>query len=185
MGEAAAIFVLERTDVAAARGARVYAEVSGYGATCDANNHFTQEESGRDAVRAVEEALRQARVDPTDVDYVSAHGSSTPVNDQFETGVLKRVLGGAAHSVPVSATKSLVGHCFGACGAVEIAATLVGMREGFVPPTANLEAPDPECDLDYVSDGYRTKRIDTALSTNFGFGSRNAALVIRRWADAA
>lgn len=185
MGEAAAIFMLERADLAAARGARIYGEVAGYGATCDADNHFTQEESGRDAIRAVEEALRQASVEPSQVDYVNAHGSSTPTSDQFETGVLKRVLGEDAPRVPVSATKSLVGHTFGACGAVEVAATLVGMREGFIPPTVNLEEHDPECDLDYVSDGYRTKRIDTALSTNFGFGSRNAALVLRRWADAA
>lgn len=180
MGEAAAMFVLERSDLAAKRGARVYAEVSGYGATCDADNHFSQEESGRDAIRAVEEALRQAGIEASELDYVNAHGSSTPANDSFETGVLKHVLGESASNVPVSATKSLVGHTFGACGAVEIAATLAGMREGFVPPTVNLEERDPECDLDYVSEGCRTQRIDMALSTNFGFGSRNAALVLRR-----
>lgn len=185
MGEASAVFVLERADAARERGARIHAEVAGYAATCDADSHFTQSENGDDAVRALQDAMRQAGAEPADLDYVNAHGTSTPNNDSFETGILKRVLGEGAATTPISATKSLVGHTFGACGAVELTATLVGMREGFAPPTINLEEPDPDCDLDYVSSGARSLKIDTALSANFGFGSRNAALVVRRWTDAA
>lgn len=185
LGEGAAVFVLERAESAQARGARIHAEVAGYGATCDADDHFTQEESGDEAVRAIEQALGDAGVEPSEVDYVNAHGTATKQNDAFETRVLRRVLGESAASTPVSSTKSMVGHTLGACGAVELAATLVGMREGFVPPTINLDDPDPECDLDHVANRARPARIDVALSTSFGFGSRNGAMVVRKARDVA
>lgn len=185
LAEGAGLFVLERAESAAARGVRAHAVLAGYGATCDADNHFSQKEDGLDATRAIEQALGDAQVRPEDVDYVNAHGTATPQNDTFESGVLRRVLGDAAATTPVSSTKSLFGHTLGACGALEVAATLVGMREGFVPPTANLEEPDPECDLDHVAVRARPARVDVALSTSFGFGSRNAAVVVRRPDDVA
>lgn len=185
LGEGAAMFVLERSESALERGAPILAEVAGYGATCDAAHHFTQEESGDDAVRALEIAMAEAGVRPDQIDYVNAHGTATSHNDPFETRVVCRALGGTATGVPVSSSKSLFGHTLGACGAVELAATLVGMKEGFLPPTLNLDAPDPECTLDYVAHRARPARVDVALSTSFGFGSRNAALLVRRFADAA
>ncbi len=185
LAEGAAIFVLERRESALERGARIHGEVAGYGATCDADNHFTQEESGDEAVRALEQAIADAGVTPADIDYVNAHGTATPQNDAFETRVLHRVLGDAAPTTPVSSTKSMFGHALGACGALELAATLIGMREGFVPPTLNLDNPDPDCDLDYVAHRARPGRIDVALSTSFGFGARNGAMVVRRHSDVA
>lgn len=181
LGEGSAVFVLERADHAAARGAGALAEVAGYAATCDAKSHFSQDEGGADAERAVRLALAMAGAGPVDVDYVNAHGSATRHNDPFETALLRRVLGERAARVPVSSSKSLFGHLLGASGAVEMAATVAGMQHGFLPPTLNLREPDPACDLDYVPNLPRSARIDVALSTSFGFGSRNAAIVVRRW----
>jgi 3-oxoacyl-[acyl-carrier-protein] synthase II len=180
LGEGAAVLVLERADHAAARGAKPIAEVAGYAATCDAFNHFSQAEGGDDAARAISLALQMAGATSDSVSYVNAHGSATLHNDTFETGILHRVLGQHAKSVPVSSTKSMLGHLLGASGAVELAATLVGMRDEFFPPTINLEVPDPACDLDYVPQVARPGRFDVALSVSFGFGSRNAAVVVKR-----
>ncbi len=185
LAEGAAVFVLERRESALARGARIHGEIAGYGATCDADNHFTQEESGDEAVRASTQALADAGVTAEQVDYVNAHGTATPQNDAFETRVLHRIFGDVASTIPVSSSKSLFGHALGAGGALELVATLIGMREGFVPPTLNLDQPDPECDLDYVAHSARPARVDVALSTSFGFGARNAALVVKRDLDAA
>jgi 3-oxoacyl-[acyl-carrier-protein] synthase II len=183
LGEGAAVLVLESSTHAAARGAEVYAEVAGYGATCDADSHFSQAEGGDDAARAIEIALAMAGADPEEVDYVNAHGSATIQNDPFETKVLHRTLGRHAAKVAVSSSKSVLGHLLGASGAVEAAVTAVSMREGFIPPTRNLDEPDPACDLDYVPNEARIAQAKLALSTSFGFGSRNAAVVLRRWQD--
>ncbi len=180
LGEGAAIFVLERLDHARERGAHIYAEVAGHAATCDAKSHFSQDEGGVDAERAVRLALDMAGLAASEIDYVNAHGSATRQNDPFETAVLRRVLGERADRVPVSSSKSMVGHLLGASGAIEAAATVLGMSGGFLPPTINLVRRDPECDLDYVPNDAREARIDAALSTSFGFGSRNAAVVLRR-----
>lgn len=185
LAEGAAVFVLERRDAALERGARIRAEIAGYGATCDADNHLTQEASGVEAARALRQALEQAGVEPHEIDYVNAHGTATRQNDPFETRVMHQVFGDVARSIPVSSSKSMFGHALGACGALELGATILGMEEGFVPPTLNLDEPDPDCDLDYVAHKARPARVDVALSTSFGFGSRNAALVVRKAHDVA
>lgn len=183
MAEGSAVLVLESAAHARARGQRALAEVAGYGATCDAASHFFQDESGVDAGRALEIALERAGLGPADVDYVNAHGTATRQNDPFETRVLRRVLGAEAERIPVSSSKSMLGHLLGASAAIEAAATALALDGGFVPPTINLEEPDPECDLDYVPNRAREAPLRAALSTSFGFGSRNAALVLRRCED--
>jgi 3-oxoacyl-[acyl-carrier-protein] synthase II len=180
MGEGAAILMLESEDHLRERGGDALAEVVGYAATCDAEDHFVQKESGEDAIRAIAQALERAGVSANEIGYVNAHGTATSQNDPFETRVLRSVFAGGADRVPVSSTKSMVGHLLGASAGLELAATIIGMRDGFVPPTINLDEPDPACDLDYVPKWAREARVDTALSTSFGFGSRNAALVVRR-----
>jgi len=179
LGEGGAMFVVESPRSAGERGARPLATIAGYAATCDAKSHFAQDESGVDASRAIRIAIESAGLGPGDLDYVNAHGSATPQNDFFETVVLRRVLGEGVARIPVSSTKSMVGHLLGACGAVELAATIAGMEGGFLPPTINLRERDPACDLDWVANASRPARIRAALSTSFGFGSRNAALVVR------
>jgi len=185
LGEGAAIMVMEREDLALERGARPLARVAGYSATCDAFHHFSQDPNRADAVRAVIEALQMAQVAPASVDYVNAHGSGTLINDPFETAVLHDSLGDHASVIPVSSTKSMLGHLMGASPAVEVAATVAAMDGGFVPPTLNLSRRDPECDLDYVPHHSRVGEIGVAISTSFGFGSRNAAVVVRRYSDGA
>ncbi|HZR82614.1 MAG TPA: beta-ketoacyl-[acyl-carrier-protein] synthase family protein [Candidatus Binatia bacterium] len=185
LGEGSAVFVVESEEHARARGARVLAVVAGYGATCDAKSHFSQDEGGDDAERAIRLALAMANVAPARIDYVNAHGSATRQNDPFETAVFRRVFGADAPAIPVSSSKSLFGHLLGASGAVEVAATLAAMEHRFLPPTLNLRARDPDCDLDYVPNASRPGAIDAALSTSFGFGSRNAALVLKRCGDEA
>jgi 3-oxoacyl-[acyl-carrier-protein] synthase II len=185
LGEGAAIFVVERAEHALERGAPILAELAGYAATCDAKSHFAQDESGVDAERAVRMALAMASLVPAEIDYVNAHGSATRQNDPFETTVLKSALGEHARKIPVSSSKSMLGHLLGASGAVEVAATVAGMIGGFVPPTINLDHPDPACDLDYAPNASRPARIGAALSTSFGFGSRNAAVVLKRWGESA
>jgi len=183
LGEGAAVVVIEALDHALARGASPIAIVAGYSATCDAHAHFSHDEGGADAERAILASLSMAGVTPAAVQYVNAHGSATVQNDSFETRILHRVLGARAACVPVSSSKSMFGHLLGASGAVELAATLIGMKEGFVPPTINLDVPDESCDLDYVPNVARPSQVEVALSTSFGFGSRNAALVVKRWRD--
>jgi 3-oxoacyl-[acyl-carrier-protein] synthase II len=182
MGEGAAVLILESDDHVRERGGRPLAEVAGHGATCDADSHFTQKQDGEDAMLAIRLALERAGVAAEQIDYVNAHGTATPQNDPFETRVLRAVLG-PAHRPFVSSTKSMVGHLLGACSAIEAAATVVAIQGAFVPPTLNLHHPDPECDLDYVPNEARSHSVEVALSTSFGFGSRNAALVLRRGDD--
>jgi 3-oxoacyl-[acyl-carrier-protein] synthase II len=180
MGEGAGILVLEEWDHAVQRGARIYAEVVGYGATADAS-HITQPSpDGDGARRSIVKALQRAQAVPEDVDYINAHGTSTQLNDAAETRAVKAALGDAASTIPMSSTKSMHGHLLGAAGAVEAVLTVCAINDQFVPPTINLDEPDPECDLDYVPNRGRGARIDLALSTSFGFGGHNACLAFRR-----
>ncbi len=181
IGEGAGFVVLERESFARARGARVLAELAGYGATCDAYRITDERPDAAGATRAIELSIRDAGMEPGDVGYVNAHGTGTRMNDVTETLAIKRSLGAHAASVPVSSTKSMIGHLLAAAGAVELAATLIGLNEGFLPPTINLEDPDDECDLDYVPNVARAATPSAALSTSFGFGGQNACLAIRRW----
>jgi 3-oxoacyl-[acyl-carrier-protein] synthase II len=179
LSEGAGVVLLEAEEVARERGARIYAELAGFGATSDAHHHLQPASDGSQGVRAVLQALRYAGVRPEEVDYVNAHGTSTAKNDSVETNIIKRALGERAHCIPVSSSKSMLGHMIGASAAVELIIAALAIHDGVVPPTINLCEPDPECDLDYVVDGARRTTLRTVLSTSFGFGSRNAALVIR------
>jgi 3-oxoacyl-[acyl-carrier-protein] synthase II len=179
MGEGAAVLVLEAEETARLRGARIYAELAGAALTNDAFHMAKPRPDGASALRCMELALADAGLTPAEVDTVSAHASATPLNDGVETQALKRLLGDRAHTVPVSGTKSLHGHALGASGAIEAGIAALGIHEGFVPATAHLETPDPECDLDYVTDGPRRRTVRNVLSNSFGFGGINAALVLR------
>ena len=180
MGEGAAVLVLEEKRRAVARGARIYAEVLGYALTNDAYHMSAPKPDGSEATRAVRLALEDARVDPNEVQYVNAHGSSTPLNDSTETAALKQVFGGHAYQLAISGTKGYYGHPLGASGAIETAICALGMSRGWLPPTINLDQPDPACDLNFLADGGLDKAPETAVSNSFGFGGVNAALVLRR-----
>ncbi len=181
LGEGSAFLVLETLDHARARGAAIYAEVLGYGASMDAFRVSDPEPSGRGAVLAMTKALADAGLRPEDVDCVNAHGTGTPKNDAVETAAIKEVLGDRARRIPVHAVKSMTGHMIAASGAVEAAAAVLTLRTGTVPPTINLRTPDPECDLDYVADGPRPFDGRTVLANSFGFGGQNAALIFGRY----
>ena len=175
MGEGAGFVVLEDYDRAVARGARIYAELAGFGMTSDAFHITSPAEDGDGARRAIELALRQADVSPSDVDYINAHGTSTEPNDRIETVAIKRAFGAAAARTKISSTKSQIGHLLGAAGGVEAIATLLSMENGFIPATRNYETPDPNCDLDYTPVPTALP-IRVALSNSFGFGGQNAVL---------
>jgi 3-oxoacyl-[acyl-carrier-protein] synthase II len=179
MGEGAGIVVLESLEHAEARGAQVLGEIVGYGMSGDAYHQTHNAPEGEGAARAMRAALVSAGIEPEQVDYINAHGTSTPANDLAETQAIKAVFGEQACKVPVSSTKSQVGHLMGAAGAVELIACLLAMKHGVVPPTINYEFPDPDCDLDYVPNQARKHRVEVALSNSFGFGGHNAALVVR------
>ena len=178
MGEGAAVLVLEERGRALARGAPLYAEVSGYALTNDGHHMTAPKPDGREAARAMAQALRDAAVDPVAVGYVNAHGSSTPLNDATETAALKVVFGEHARRLAVSGTKGYYGHPLGASGAIEAAITALALTRGWLPPTLNLTAPDAACDLDYLPGGGRSTRAAIALSNSFGFGGVNASLVL-------
>ena len=180
LGEGAWMFILEDLERARARGARVYAEVRGYAATCDAHHRVRLDETGEEPARAMYLALAEAGLAPEAVGYVAYHGTSTALNDRVETRAVKMAFGPAAARIPGSSIKSMIGHPQGACGAAGLAATVLGMRDGFLPPTINLDAPDPECDLDYVPNHARPSDFETALCNCIGFGSKNSALVVSR-----
>jgi 3-oxoacyl-[acyl-carrier-protein] synthase II len=179
LGEGAAMFVLEEEERARKRGAEILAVFAGYGTSADAHHMTAPDPQGRGAVAAMRRALAEANLASDDVDYVNAHGTGTPTNDPIETRAVKTVFGDHARRLAVSSTKSLVGHCLGAAGAIEILATVLALRHGFVPPTVNLEEPDPECDLDYVPREARDKRLRAALSNSYGFGGNNTSVVLR------
>jgi 3-oxoacyl-[acyl-carrier-protein] synthase II len=179
LGEGAWMFVLEDRERARARGARVYAEIRGYGATCDAHHRVRMDESGEEPARAMRLALDEAGIPPCEVGYVAYHGTGTALNDRVETRAARMVFGRSADRVPGSSIKSMIGHAQGACGAAGVAATVLGMRDGFLPPTINLDAPDPDCDLDYVPNTARPAAVEHALCNCIGFGSKNSALVLR------
>jgi 3-oxoacyl-[acyl-carrier-protein] synthase II len=166
-----------------ARGAAIYAEVAGYGLSSDAFHLTAQPEDANGAVRAMQMALRKAGIQPEDVDYINAHGTSTPINDPTETLAIKRCFGTHAHKLAVSSTKSMTGHLLGAAGGLEAGVTALAIRHQLVPPTANLEHPDPACDLDYVPQVKRAMPIRYALSNSFGFGGTNGVLLFKRYED--
>lgn len=180
LGEGAWIYVLEEMEQARERGAKIYAEITGYGATCDAYHRVRLEESGDEPARAMKLALADAGRTPAEVDYVNLHGTSTVLNDRIETSALKLVLNGQAIETPMSATKSQIGHPQGASGAAGLGAALCAMHTGMIPPTINLDEPDPSCDLDYVANEARKADVRVALCNCIGFGSKNSALVVER-----
>ena len=183
MGEGAGVLVLESLEHARSRGAEVLAELIGYAATTDAHHVTAPSPGGAGAARCMRRALQVAGIAPSDVHYVNAHGTGTPANDPAETQAIRTVFGGHADALAVSSTKGVTGHLLGAAGGLEAIATVQALRTGGVPPTANLDTPDPACDLDYVAEGARTSRPAVAVSNGFGFGGANAVLVFRRWED--
>lgn len=182
IAEGSAVLVLEELGGALARGARIYAELAGYGLTSGAYDMVRPEPSGQDAAAAMTLAMNDAGLAPDDVSYINAHGTSTTPNDKTETLAIKRALGDAAYRTPVSSTKSCVGHAIGAAGAIEAAVCCLAIRDGIIPPTMNYHHPDPACDLDYVPNEARRAEVKVALSNSFGFGSVNACLALRQFA---
>jgi len=181
LGEGAGVLVLEELEHAKKRGATIYAEVLGFGSSFDAFSILKPDPEAKGAARAIEAALAEARVDRRDVNYINAHGTSTRLNDQMETVAVKRVFGEHARRLPLSSIKSMIGHLIGAAGAVEAVAMALTLSDGVVPPTINLTEPDPACDLDYVPQTAREYRARTAVSTSFGFGGQNGALVMQQF----
>lgn len=181
VGEGAAMLVLESLDYALARGAEILAEVVGYAQTTDAHHITAPAEGGEGAARAMQKALDDANLRPEDVDYINAHGTSTPLNDASETAAIKRVLGEHAYDVAISSTKSMTGHIMGATGAIESVFCTMAIRDQMLPPTINYETPDPDCDLDYVPNESRAARIRVCVNNAFGFGGHNAVLVIKEY----
>jgi 3-oxoacyl-[acyl-carrier-protein] synthase II len=184
MGEAGAVLVLEELERAKARGAKIYAELVGYGVSSDAQHITEPDPTGEHPARAMRMALADGGVDPGDVDYVNAHGTSTPLGDASETRVIKKALGEEnARKTPISSTKGSTGHCLGAAGAVEAIFTTLSISESTLPPTINYEYPDPECDLDYIPNEARPADVKVAMSNSFGFGGHNASIVLTKYAE--
>jgi len=181
MGEGAGIVILEEYEHAVARGAKIYAEVVGYGTTCDAHHITMPSPDGTGAAKAMEMAIAGAGIRPEEVSYINAHGTGTPYNDLFETRAIKKVFGDAAYKIPVSSTKSMTGHMLGAAGVVEAIVCVKAMQDGIVPPTINLQVPDEELDLDYVPNAARKQELTYSLSNSFGFGGHNGTLLLKRF----
>jgi 3-oxoacyl-[acyl-carrier-protein] synthase II len=182
LGEGAAMVVLEELEHAKRRGAKIHGEVVGYGSTADAYRITDTHPEGRGASACIRMALADAGLEPEAIDYINAHGTSTDVNDKVETLAIKTVFGERAYKIPVSSTKSMMGHLIAAAGATELIVCLLAIRDGLLPPTINYEHPDPNCDLDYVPNQVREGKCDHALSNSFGFGGQNIALIVSRWA---
>ena len=180
VGEGAGVVILEELEYATKRGARIYAEVAGYGMSADAYSMFAPEPEGIGGALCMSAALADAGMSPEDVDYINAHGTSTPVGDAGETLAIKKVFGEQAYKIPVSSTKSMIGHLLGAAGAVEAMACAMTIVDGVIHPTINYEFPDPECDLDYVPNEAREAKVDVTLSNSFGFGGHNATVILKR-----
>ncbi len=180
MGEGSGIILLEERERALARGAKIYCEITGYGMSSDAYHITSPAEDGSGMMRVMQRALKDAGLHPNDIEYINAHGTSTPVGDKTETVAIKRLFGDHAYRVAVSSTKSMTGHLLGAAGGLEAAITAMAMKEGVLPPTINYEKPDPECDLDYVPNTAREKQLTHAMSNSFGFGGTNATLIFSK-----
>jgi 3-oxoacyl-[acyl-carrier-protein] synthase II len=180
MGEGAGILILEECEHARRRGAKIYAEVIGYGMSSDAFHLTAPAEDGKGALRSMRNALRRARIAPEKVDYINAHGTSTPLGDEVEVGAVKRQFGAHAYELSMSSTKSAIGHLLGAAGSVEAIFSILAIRDGVVPPTLNLDNPSPSCDIDLVPKLAKERRVDHALSNSFGFGGTNASLIFAR-----
>jgi 3-oxoacyl-[acyl-carrier-protein] synthase II len=181
LGEGSGMLVLEELEHARKRRAPIYAEVTGYGSTADAFRVTDSHPDGRGAIACIQRALADSGLSPSDICYINAHGTSTQVNDKAETLAIKKVFGEAAYRVPISSSKSMLGHLIAAAGAVELIITIMALRRSVLPPTINYEVPDPECDLDYIPNTPREKRIQHALSNSFGFGGQNVSLVVSRF----
>jgi len=183
MGEGAVVLVLEEYEHAMRRGAKMYAELVGYGATADAYHITAPCVDGEGAVKCMLRALEDAKLSPDEVDYINAHGTSTKLNDAVETLAIKKVFGERAYKIPISSTKSMIGHLLGAAGAIEALATIMTIHIGIIHPTINYENPDPECDLDYVPNEARKKEVNVAISNSFGFGGHNVCLVFKKFEE--
>jgi 3-oxoacyl-[acyl-carrier-protein] synthase II len=183
IGEGAGILILESLEYAERRGARILGEIVGYGMSGDAHHITAPEANGDGAYRVMRAAIRDARLEPDQIDYVNAHGTSTPLGDAIETKAMKRVFGEHARKIAVSSTKSMTGHLLGGAGGLEAGISILALRDQVLPPTINQEKPDPECDLDYIPNHSRKAAVEYALSNSFGFGGTNAALLFKRWAD--
>jgi 3-oxoacyl-[acyl-carrier-protein] synthase II len=181
LGEGAGIVILEELERALNRGAHISAEIVGFGMSCDSYHMAQSAPEGEEAARAIRLALKDARIDPQQVDYVNAHGTSTRINDKVETLVIKKVFGDYAYNLSVSSTKSMIGHAHGACGGIETIVCALAIENQIIPPTINYEKPDPECDLDYVPNHCRRGRVNVVLKNSFGFGGKNAALILKRF----
>ncbi|MFP7488279.1 beta-ketoacyl-ACP synthase II [Bacillus sp. GM2] len=181
MGEGAGIVVLEELEHALNRGATIYAEVVGYGSTGDAYHITAPAPNGEGGVRAMKEAIKDAGLSPESIDYINAHGTSTPYNDKFETIAIKEVFGEHAYKLAVSSTKSMTGHLLGAAGGIEAIFSVLAIKEGIIPPTINIETPDEDCDLDYVPDQARRQDVNVVLSNSLGFGGHNATLIFKKY----
>ncbi len=183
LGEGAGMVILESLEHAQARGAKIHGEIVGYGSTADAFRITDTHPEGRGAISCMKMALADAGLDPDAVDYINAHGTSTTVNDKVETLAVKQTFGDRAYKLPVSSTKSMMGHLIAAAGATELIICLLAIRDNVLPPTINYENPDPECDLDYIPNVARQQRCDVALTNSFGFGGQNIALLARRFTN--
>ena len=181
MSEGAGVLILEELEHAKKRGAKIYAEIIGFGMTADAYHITAPDPEGEGAKKAMELALSSANIKPEEVDYINAHGTSTPLNDKLETLAIKKLFGEHAYKLAISSNKSMIGHLLGAAGSVEAIATALTLKEGVIPPTINYENPDPECDLDYVPNEARSQPVDIGLSNSFGLGGQNACLVIKKY----
>jgi 3-oxoacyl-[acyl-carrier-protein] synthase II len=181
LAEGAAVLVLEELEHAKARGAKIYAELVGFGTSGDAFHIAAPDEQGAGAHRAMLTALKDAGLSPDDVGYINAHGTSTPLGDAAEVAAVKRLFGAHAHRLAMSSTKSMTGHCLGAAGGVESVATIMALKDGILPPTINLDHPDEGFDLDFVPKVAKARSIDVAINNTFGFGGHNVSLVFRRW----
>ena len=185
LGEGSGILILEDLEHALKRKAHIYGEILGFGMSCDAYHMTKPEPTGVQAIRALRLALADAGIKPEDIEYVNAHGTSTPLNDKNETFVIKEVLGKHAYKIPVSSIKSMIGHLIGAAGSVELIGALMALEEDIIPPTINYRTPDPDCDLDYVPNKSRQKDVKMILKNSFGFGGKNSAIVVRKFSEAA
>jgi 3-oxoacyl-[acyl-carrier-protein] synthase II len=181
LGEGAGLVVLESLEHAEKRGANVLAELAGYGASSDAHHVTQPHPEGEGAARAMKWAIEDAKLVPENVDYINAHGTSTPLNDKFETIAMKRMYGDHAYNLKISSTKSMTGHLLGAAGGIEAAFSVLAIKEGIIPPTINIDDPDPDCDLNYVPNTALKQEVNVAMSNSLGFGGHNASLVFKRF----